>query len=397
MLTSIDKNIERLDARKLYAQYYTCNDISSVLVERLEQLPTPSKIIDLSMGEGALLQSAKNIYPRATLYGCDIDSKNVNFVSKQENLNVNVFNIDSTSKALDVLIGTNSFELVLGNPPFGFIEKTPFIVNILNEFGCNCSSANVSLELLFVLLGIRCLKHDGVLSYILPDGLLTNARYENFREVLISNYRVISVVHLGKKRFEGTEACTHILTLKKRKLKSPYKVKLESIDFPNSSISISKSEFISRADYSYHTKPSHLNARKLKTLNAQLIRGRLPNKQLSNMSVDFIHTTSFGSSDFKVFSNENIENDNEKHVKDGDIVIARVGTRAIGKVGLVSKGCFHISDCIIAIRADDEKSRELILRTLKSRAGKNWLNSISKGVGARHITLTDLSELPIFI
>ena len=222
-------------------------------------------------------------------------------------------------------------------------------------------------------------------------------RYERFREVLFSNYRIISVVHLGKKRFEGTEACTHILTVKKRKLKKSYKIKLESIDFPGKYCSISKTEFISRGDYSFHTKPSHLNARKLKTLNVQLMRGRLSNKKLLTMSTDFIHTTSFENSDFKIFSNNNLQINDEKKVREGDIVIARVGTRAIGKVGLIYQGNFHISDCMIAIRTNNAETRKFILKTLKSPIGKNWLNSISKGVGARHITMTDLNELPIFI
>jgi predicted RNA methylase len=397
MLTSINNNVGEVDSRKLYAQYYTRKDISSILIEKLGQITNPNKVIDLSMGKGSLLDSAKKKYPQANLYGCDIDSKNVTIVSRQEKFNVNVFNVDSTSSALDDLISINDFDLVLGNPPFGFIKKNPFIVSVLEEFGCNCSSLNVSLELLFVLLGIRFLKPDGILSYIIPDGLLTNVRYRHFREVLFINYRIISVVHLGEKRFEGTEACTHILTLKKRTLKKAYKIKLESIDFPENSHPITKAEFISRGDYSFHTKPSHLNARKLKTLNVQLMRGRLSNKKLLTMSTDFIHTTSFENSDFKVFSNGNLQIDDEKQVRAGDIVIARVGTRAIGKIGLIAQGSFHISDCMIAIRTIPPETRELILKTLKSPIGKSWLNSISKGVGARHITITDLNELPIFI
>jgi hypothetical protein len=52
---------------------------------------------------------------------------------------------------------------------------------------------------------------------------------------------------------------------------------------------------------------------------------------------------------------------------------------------------------MIAIRTITPETRESILKTLKSPIGKSWLNSISKGVGARHITMTDLNELPIFI
>jgi type I restriction-modification system DNA methylase subunit len=388
---------EAISTRKLYAQYYTQKDVSSILIEKLGHLNSLSKIIDLSMGKGSLLLAAKSIYPDASLYGCDIDEKNVNTILKDEKFDANVFHIDSTSTKLEHILKDRDFDLVLGNPPFGFTEKNSFITEILEEFDCNFFASKVPLELFFILLGIRYLKTNATLSYIIPDGLLTNKRYEKFREILFNNYRVISVIYLGKKKFEATEACTHIITIKKKKLKTPYKVKLESIEFPESVRHISKKEFITRADYTFHSKPLHINTKKLSTFNVEIIRGRFSNKELLTMSTDFIHTTSFSNTNFKVFENDNIYYKNSKLVRGGDIVIARVGTRAIGKVGIISRGCFHISDCIIAIRVENSKFREAILNTLKSPTGTSWLQSASKGVAARHITITDLKDLPIFI
>ncbi|MFV7708390.1 Eco57I restriction-modification methylase domain-containing protein [Shewanella algae] len=392
MLTSLNKDSNY--NRRFYSQYYTRNDVSSVLIQKLGHLSESPKIIDLSMGEGSLLHAARAAYPEALLYGCDIDANNVKTVAENTFLKARAIHIDSTSSEI-IKNFESDFDLIIGNPPFGNTKKTTFLNKILDEFSCNCSSIKTPLELIFLLIGIKLLKDDGVISYIVPDGLLTNKRLEPLREFLYNNYTILSVTYLGKKRFERTEACTHILTIRKKKLKEKYKIKLESTDHPLNDVFITKEEFVCRADYSFHTRAVRLNATTLKNLEVELIRGKIPKSNLKSMDVDYLHTTSF-TCEHNLFSNDNVES-GYSIAKEGDILIARVGTRSVGKIGCISRGSFYISDCVIIIRANSCEIRDSILSTLKSPFGKSWLKSISKGVGAKHITMSDLKELPVFI
>jgi hypothetical protein len=80
---------------------------------------------------------------------------------------------------------------------------------------------------------------------------------------------------------------------------------------------------------------------------------------------------------------------------EGDIVIPRVGKTKIGKVGVVKKGAFIPTDCVIVIKPSSEFVYNQILDTLCSAKGRQWLYSIIKGVATRHITLSDVQNFPI--
>ena len=85
----------------------------------------------------------------------------------------------------------------------------------------------------------------------------------------------------------------------------------------------------------------------------------------------------------------------DKIAKKNDIIIPRVGSNILGRVGIVKSGYFIATDCIFIIRVRNKIDRENIKYTLESEFGKEWIHSISKGVGARHITLQDIVKLPI--
>lgn len=390
-MTSNQIEQPHMNKKKLLAQYYTCENIGDFLIKNLPPM-SPNTIIDLCMGEGSLLHSASKMYEGAKLVGCDIDESNI--TNQHSNSTIHCHHLDSSTSQLGKILSTSRFDLVLGNPPFNNIEQTNYIKNIFSKFGLDLNYQKIPSALLFLIIGIQLVKVGGVISYIIPDSLLTNNRFRKFREILISQYNIISIVQLGNKKFEGTEAHTHILTVKNKVLKNNYKVKLKHYENQSQHIYISKEQFINRADYSYWNKAASIKSCSLEDLGAQLLRGRWTHKQLRSQNKPYIHTTHLNNN-YTEFRNKNISslcND----AKTGDIVVSRVGTRALGKIGFVKTGAFLISDCTILIRIEKQHQHS-VLNTLNSNFGRSWLQSISKGVGARHITLADLKGLPIIL
>jgi len=78
--------------------------------------------------------------------------------------------------------------------------------------------------------------------------------------------------------------------------------------------------------------------------------------------------------------------------KTGDILLARVGSRCVGRVIYVNKGSLPISDCVIVIRAKNKKIRTKIWRKLCSSHFQEFLNSSILGVGPKYITHNIVKE-----
>ncbi|MEL4277241.1 N-6 DNA methylase [Shewanella xiamenensis] len=376
--------------KKVYSQFYTENTLADLMVQSIPNAYKIKSVVDLGMGEGALLKSIQNISPNAKLFGCDIDESNV--VKAKNTLKINALHIDSTTIELFDKLEKKNFDLVIGNPPFQKTIINEYIESLLNEFGIKSNFKKVPTELIFLIIGLKLLSDNGTLCYIVPDGIITNIKFKGFRGFLSKNYNVISVIELSNNSFKGTEAKTHIITIEKS-VKNE-KILISSSNEINKKIEISKSNFEDRGDYTYYNRATLLDSRPIKHFECYLARGRHTSIDLEKHGNDYIHTSSLKSQYTEFYNKSKIVPTN-KHAVKGDIIVARVGSRVIGRVGIIKEGVFLISDCIIRIRCKNKELTNSILKTLTSEFGRNWIKSISKGVGAKHITMKDLIELPI--
>lgn len=354
---------------------------------------TIQKCIDLGVGEGSLLSSVKSLWPSSHCVGIDIDNKNIKHITQEKNF-IKTYNLDSlkAETIIEIKASEGLFDLVIGNPPYKKIELNNDLRGLLYDFDLEVGKYQkyCSSDLIFLLQGLLLLKDDGYLIYIMPDGFLTNKNNERARKLLTLKYRVEQVVEIPEKSFSHTEAKTHILALTKRT--------------PNDRITISSTkngrianviinDFINRGDYSYHTKIHAKSNKKISDFNVDIIRGRHSKKYLELSGELFIHTDEIRKS--KIIDIQHRHTGDGITTKKGDIVLARVGTRVIGLFSLIKNGEVAISDCVFIIRCYGEDVHRKVIRTINSEFGKNWLKSISKGVGAKHISKSELLKMPI--
>ncbi|MBF8999579.1 N-6 DNA methylase [Vibrio nitrifigilis] len=388
--------IVKKEQRDEHEQFYTSRELGRLLLSHLPDktwLKNELSVLDLCMGQGALLECVSEIAPQALLSGIDIDQLNVDAVNVNSQLDINTLCIDATTPELSKLYAKKSFDIIVGNPPFKLIRNDDHIKAELGSIGYYSSSKYIEAEIYFLLYGLKLLRDGGYLAYILPDGIFTKLSLKSLRKFLVSKFCIHSIMEIEPKSFEGTEARTHLLVIKKS---NPDKSLVSLFKANRSTQVISKSEFENRGDYSYYRKAYPLKMKTLESLGAKIFRGRNTKKMLLNMEVNnYIHTSNISHLG-STLRTTLCANDKLVAIK-GDIIIARVGTRCLGKFGMVESGEFFVSDCVFIVRCENIYYQKLILNTLSSPFGKSWIDSVSKGVGARHITTKDLYQLPIIV
>lgn len=398
-----NKALPSMTMSKIFRQFFTPQKYSQIMIENLN-VDTPKKILDLSMGEGSLLIEAMKTWKNSEFIGNDIDINCCKKIKKNYSnivcFNENIFKLSSVLKIKEKV---GKVDLCLANPPFHLIiqdENTRKILQIYNleEF---YKSVRIPAEIIFILQCLEILNNGGTLSIILPDGFFVNAYLREFRNFLLSTYKIEKLIELPNNIFEKTDAKTHILILKKEKYNNQDLI-LYSVS-TDKEIKIKKSEALNRMDYSYYDyiKRTFSESNKLlaiKSFDVKFVRGKAKYliKDIDNKYI--LHTTNFSKG--SIFFNQlrtpkKLLAYEERLAIPGDIVVARVGSYCIGKIGIVEKGFFVATDCVFLVRIKNKDLRSKVFQLLKSELGQEWIKANSKGVSAKHITMEDFKKFPI--
>ncbi|MBW1745076.1 MAG: N-6 DNA methylase [Deltaproteobacteria bacterium] len=385
-------------------QYFTAQPVSDMMVSLFQQ-DTPNRVIDLGVGHGSLLYAAYNRYNKADFYAADIDKKVISKISERLPF-VNALHIDGLSKGLSkqMKLKIGSVDIAVCNPPYYRLDKTTELKDLFNKVGLKNSTKLIKFtsDIVFLAQNLQMLKKGGELGIILPDSAFTGHEFVGLREDLLTNHNIRGIVQLPDKIFKKTEARTHILLMEKC---GPIqkRIPIYQSDFSGNigeAVNISADNLLYRMDHSYYVwKELNKYSDDIMTLgdlNVAIKRGHKTKKYLQGKNIPFFHTTSFPS-DIKTKINlKNSPVFDDVSTEPGDILIARVGKRCIGKVAMVNSGNQVISDCVYRVRAP-KKHRSRIFRELISDKGQQWLRIIAHGVCAQVISKRDLLHFPLNI
>ena len=381
-------------------RYYTENIVSTLLIKSI-YARNPNVIIDLGIGEGALTKAAHKKWSQAKFYAIDIDKKQILVTQKElPFVKIKAANGTNSNYLSKLEITYGSVDVAVCNPPYIKIKKSRRYNRLFKKAELNnCHKLKYyTSDLIFLAHNLTMLKSGGILGIILPDGLLTSHDFRLLREDLLSNHTVKSVIQLPDKIFKKTEARTHILIIQKGSKSEQKKVELsltnrqgESID----SLKIDKSDLVKRMDFTYHKwKIAQKESSKtLGSLNAEIRRGSCSYKELREIDRNYFHTTDFKGKTSHYFTKDTYD-DSKVVASKGDILVARVGKRCIGRVTIIRRGNIILSDCVYRIRVEKEY-QEQVLNALLSDNGQNWMSKMSHGVCAQVISKKDLICFPL--
>ena len=386
-------NGEFTEMNKGLNQYYTDQVYSDHLVKELSS-PFPLSVADLGFGEGSLLRAARKRWNHLKLIGVDIDLLNVEKANKNkliDAIHYDGFNPDLPDTIVEKY---GNIDLLVSNPPFFFKSIDKNIKTILKKsdlWDCISSgSKKVPAELVFLAQNIRLLNNQSELGIILPAGLVSGEKWVSLREYLFGEFNISKVIQLPTNSFKRTDAQTFIFIMNK---KNPVSTDIElSHVLYDKTISISRADAVCRADFSFYNK-TEIDSEKhyISRHRYSIYRGNTTHKELLASAKYFIHTNQLPKEPTSL-SLPNYTFGQSNLAITGDILIARVGRRCIGRVALVEKGTLPISDCVIVVRPVDDNARQKIWGKLKSESSKQILDSMSLGVGAKYLTHSLIRE-----
>lgn len=376
-------------------QYYTDAQYSDVLVSNLTS-NGPNAALDIGFGTGNLLYAVRRRWKSANLYGVDIDECNVTLAKHKRDIKALLsdgFDPTLPNKILDEF---GNVDLLVSNPPFFSRDVDSDIVKILKESkitdAISTRAKRVPAEIVFLAQNLRLLSSGQEMGIILPAGIISGERWKNLRDLLSRRYTVSKVIQLPQHIFQGTDAQTFALFISSSAPNKNYDIELCR---GNGSLFISNDTFINRADYIYYAEKSHRKYNGLSDSDFEIFRGKESFKSLNMRIKPFVHTTNLPTSP-NVLHLDNGDFDVLNDVaSEGDIVIARVGSRCIARTALIGSGQVKVSDCVIVVRPHTEVARTAIWSILSDEKSLFRLKNKAMGVGAKYLTHSSLREFLI--
>ena len=336
-----------------------------------------------------MLDAVKSKWADIKCTTIDIDPVNHSFLIEKFPFDEH-FCFDATSSECLSALSNKKFDLAVCNPPFELINTTKVISNhISSSLGLNVEkSKKIRAEIAFIAINLTHLKHNGMLAIIVPELIINGLKLAKFRENLFSKYKIENIIECEQKAFKHTEAKTYILFLRNIKPSNQHNFTHIIID-SNAQLKSKtrrnlKKTFLTAGENNKNTEKKSF----------EIIRGRMSGKECKSSGLPYIHTTNM-KPDMEMLSLSEDNSNLQHHIaKAGDIIIARVGTRILGKTNIIDSGGAIISDCLFSIRFSDDRHKKKFIEFWKKNK-QNWIVKNSTGTCARHITISSISKLII--
>lgn len=396
-------------------RYYTSSAVSHALVSNLPSV-SPNIVLDLGCGPGSLSFAASRRWSKTNIVTVDLDRsiasalpiklRESGFSGEHSHLT-----LDALSPALTASLRReiNQPDVAVCNPPFLVPKWKKDYSAILEDVGlssCLPAISTTDAALVFLAQNLRLLKPGGVLGIIVPDSIISADKYKKFRTELISRFQVRSAVRLSRGSFVGTDALAHILVIE-NSTPSSDPISLSSLDesgIETLGLKVDQSRAAHRLDYQFHFSESTAlrSGVRLSSVALDLRRGTLNSAEAKQARHFVLHTKDLDSGnrgqwvDFsgKCFRYPIAQSGTVLRAEAGDIVVARVGRTAHEKVIGIGAGSVVLTDCLYRIRVTPSL-QEKVLRAISSNEGRAWLEHHAYGVAARHLTKSDLLNLPL--
>jgi type I restriction enzyme M protein len=355
-----------------------------------------SSIVDLGAGQGSLIKPhIGNKSLRKIAIEINEEVKNKLQSLYDEVLIGNLI----TSKVLDLVENFPTEVIYVSNPPFGCVNYSSEIEQLLFSQGLFLNSRPVKtfrIELVFIARVLELASIGDEAVFIIPRSILESTDFRSVRDTLCKKHNLHSCLLLSEKTFKNTEVRTAIIWFKPYAMVSEKAIKIFQAE--NQLLrSIDCNDFIERGISPVNF--TSLKGTKLSSLILSIKRGKSTKRSLINRNIEHIHTTDLNRQHAQVIHNlkENnkvIESSKENVAQDGDILIARVGTRVLGKAAIFSGNETVISDCVFRLRVADS-DRNSIFKKLVSEKGQEWLKSVATGSCARVLTYDAINNFPL--
>lgn len=258
------------------------------------------------------------------------------------------------------------------NPPFKRIPIKQELFYWKRFDGYQPRVLTQRIECVAIAAAINVAPKDSVIYVILPEIVLESKQASLFFKALKTSYTMSLVKKYKRARFSSAEVDVAVIMLRKKCSECITKV-LEK------QISKIKSGSLSNGN------------KKIADLEFKLFRGKVRAVIARKLQIS-VKDLKIGG--IKIIGNKTesdlLKNRENNYSIPGDILIARVGQRMLGRVGIVSDNCVLTNESIFTLRILDDKIRMFIYDVLKSSSFFRWCKTSARGTANYFITNRDL-------
>lgn len=386
-------------------QFFTREPFSKLLTESIE-FKDPKIIIDLGIGDGSLTTAAQAKWKYAKYFGVDVDIVKVsNLLCSLHNVTLHHVNSLDTDLSAKINVKVGSVDIAICNPPYLNLCRSQAFDELLLKVNLNNSIGlkSYTTDLLFFAQNLFLLKPGGVVGIILPAGLLCGHEFLKFRQDLLNNHTIETVIELRSRIFKKTDAKTFILIVRKG-ITTNRNVVLRLANEKGviiDSLICGKDELYRRMDFTYHSEKFLYTeiGISLKNIGAKIKRGNYTHLELAAAKVPYFHTINFKEHQKEVyFPDHDYSSLSRKPYTavEGDILLGRVGKTCHKQILLIKHGKIAITDCVYRIELP-MSFRSKVFRYLSSKVGQDHLRILKHGVCAQVLSKSDLENMLINI
>jgi type I restriction enzyme M protein len=401
-------------------RFYTSPAVASLLVNKMG-LAEAQTLVDLGCGSGNLALAALEQWPGCSVLTVDLDEKVPTVIEgRLAGATFQHVQADVLDAGLIEKLGAvhNSFDAAVCNPPFVRPVWCEAYSQLLADAGFPAESvpaSQVQADVLFLAQNLMLLRDGGLLGFIAPASFVSGKPYRTLRAALLAQHRVRAVVRLPRNAFAQADARAFIVILEKG---TPTETLVPVTSLSPAGVESTAhwieprlaalrldggpEEGLDAGAAVLNDVTANTGTQELADVAVSVVRGSFrPGAAAAALAPHpLFHTTDFPeaaqSLRFSVPAHLNVVTpaSGVTVAEMDDILIARVGRNLHRKICRVVHGKAVMTDNVFRIRVRKGES-ERVFEALTSEAGQAWIAQVCYGVGARHITKSDLLRFPL--
>ena len=186
--------------KKNHGVFYTDARLSKLIINYLK-IGENQSVLDPCCGTGSFLYAALKCGCK-NVYGADIHADAVKICKSLTGLdNLHVTELDTLgengSKTLKIIGLVEQADYIVGNPPYGLIEKDIIMNTNDKTFQKTVRTSGNNLFIAALYRAFELAKENGVIAYIIPKNFLHVRNYSCLRKLILRKKTVISIIDIG--------------------------------------------------------------------------------------------------------------------------------------------------------------------------------------------------------
>ena len=223
-------------------------------------------ILEPSCGSCEYILALHKKYPNIKITGVELNELIFDSIKKYNSDVITLFNKNFLNYEF-----TNTFDLIIGNPPYFVMKKIDVEQKYYKYF-----TGRPNIFILFIIKALQLLNTNGIISFVLPKNFLNCLYYDLTRKYIIKNYTILNIIECIDEKYIETKQNTIIIILQN----------IKPINNNNYSINISDYSILGTIDNISKLKKLYINSTNLYNLGFVITIGNVIWNQCKKILTD---------------------------------------------------------------------------------------------------------------